>query len=243
MRANPLITDDDRVITDLGLLRVHQTLTEETMNYRELAGMALCHEWAAKMKTGIDEKNAVILAERQRAFDRKEGIRVGDFVTMPDGSTQRVAHHWGDSVQLTDGRFGSSFYFGDGGYCDFSGGLNPGIDITRFILTDERRAGSVWFFSENYVTAHNGYHCEAMFRVWSMTPENPKAFTLRVDELGKALQFISDSQDVEAIKGDFPGLADDYDSFFVLTGDGDYIEVWGMHGIVPVNSRMVARVK
>ena len=57
------------------------------------------------------------------------------------------------------------------------------------------------------------------------------------------LQFISDSQDVAAVKEYLQGLKavhellnislDDYDSFFVKVEDGDYSEVYGMAGIVP----------
>ena len=49
------------------------------------------------------------------------------------------------------------------------------------------------------------------------------------------LVFVSDSQDVEAIKEHFGNHPDieDYDSFFVEVGDGEYTEVFGMEGIVP----------
>ena len=46
--------------------------------------------------------------------------------------------------------------------------------------------------------------------------------------------FISDSQDVEPIISYFPEIKDDnYDSFFVKIGGGDYISVYGMYGIIP----------
>ena len=87
---------------------------------------------------------------------------------MTDGAkTLRVAHDWGDSVQLTDGRFGASFYLGEDGFVDFSGGLDPAIQKLSFVATDERRDAPVWFFSQNCVMAHNGYHATAKFRVWS----------------------------------------------------------------------------
>lgn len=44
------------------------------------------------------------------------------------------------------------------------------------------------------------------------------------------LEFVSDSQDVRPIN-DMYGT--DYDSFFVEIGDGDFIRVYGMRGIVP----------
>ncbi len=136
------------------------------MNYQELARMAPYQPWAATYKAEIDAENRAILAHRQRLLDERLSIGVGDFVIAGD-KTYRVAHHWGDSLQLTDGRYGASFFLGDG-YLDFSGGLNPGIDISRFAATEERRHGSIWFFSQNSAEAHNGYRAEAVFRVWRL---------------------------------------------------------------------------
>ena len=136
------------------------------MNYQEITQMAISQPWAAKYKAAMDADNVVILASRQAYLDTRQGIGVGDFVI--DGEkTYRVAHHWGDSLQLTDGRYGQSFYLGNG-YVEFSGGLNSPIDIGKFEPTDERRQGHVWFFSQHHVGAHNGYHTEAAFRVWRL---------------------------------------------------------------------------
>jgi hypothetical protein len=46
--------------------------------------------------------------------------------------------------------------------------LNPGMDRGLFEPTQEKRAGAVWFFSQNHATAYNGYHTEARFRVWKL---------------------------------------------------------------------------
>ncbi len=136
------------------------------MNYQELASMAPYQPWAATYKAEIDADNEAILAHRQSLLDARHAIGVGDLVIAGD-KTYRVAHDWGDSVQFTDGRFGASFYFGEG-YVDFSGGLDPSIQKLCFTSTEERRAAPVWFFSQGFVRAHNGYHTEAMFRVWRL---------------------------------------------------------------------------
>jgi len=136
------------------------------MNYQELVRIAPYQPWAADDKAAADQENQLILANRQVQLDRVEGIKVGDSVIDGD-KTLRAAHDWGDSVQLTDGTYGASFYLSDG-YVTFSGGLNPGIDKSRFIATNETRKGPVWFFSQNCVMAHNGFHTEAMFRVWRL---------------------------------------------------------------------------
>ena len=63
-----------------------------------------------------------------------------------------------------------------------------------------------------------------------------------VANLGQHLQFVSDSQDVQAIREHLGESAGDYDAFFVSIHDGDYSEVWGMVGIVPYNSKLVSRL-
>lgn len=146
------------------------------MNYQDLSAYAYnqnADHWAVKYKTEVDAKNALILAERQQFLDARKDIDVGDLVW--DGQkTLRVAHDWGDSVQLTDGRFGGSFYLGDG-YVNFSGGLDPSIPKTNFLATKLTEEAPVWFFSENWCRAHNGWHTQARFRVWLLVHDTAKA--------------------------------------------------------------------
>ena len=69
-----------------------------------------------------------------------------------------------------------------------------------------------------------------------------------VSEIGDDFDFVTDSQDVEAVKdfvGEDPQISlDKYDAFFVLLNDAgdDYDEVWGMEGTVPDNGKTVERV-
>lgn len=62
-----------------------------------------------------------------------------------------------------------------------------------------------------------------------------------VAELPSELDFVSDSQDVAAIKESL-SLDDEYDSFFIRTGEGEYLEIWGMVGIIPYNHKSVRKV-
>lgn len=55
-------------------------------------------------------------------------------------------------------------------------------------------------------------------------------------------QFVSDSQDVEAIKGNLGVIAQEFDSFFVKIQDGDYVSVYGLEGIVPLKSKPVWKI-
>jgi hypothetical protein len=66
---------------------------------------------------------------------------------------------------------------------------------------------------------------------------------IKVDQLpeDKDYIFVSNTQDVEPIKEMYPNT-EDYDSFFVLVGDGEYLEVWGMQGIVPYSWKKLCKV-
>ena len=63
-----------------------------------------------------------------------------------------------------------------------------------------------------------------------------------VGALSKRLQFVSDSQDVQAVRESIGKSADGYDAFFVDIADGDYIEVWGICGVVPYTSKLTTRL-
>ena len=59
----------------------------------------------------------------------------------------------------------------------------------------------------------------------------------------KDLIFVSDSQDVQAIR-EYLGhkYDDDYDSYFVKVGEGEYEEVYGMYGIIPYLKEQVYKI-
>lgn len=75
----------------------------------------------------------------------------------------------------------------------------------------------------------------------------------QVNWLDSKMVFVSNSQDVQAIKNDLGYQAKmpngytfhlkDIDAFFVEITDGDYGEIWGMSGIIPYNTREVIRVR
>jgi hypothetical protein len=55
-------------------------------------------------------------------------------------------------------------------------------------------------------------------------------------------QLVSDSQDVVPIKEHIGEAANGYNAFFVRIENGDYVEVWGMCGIVPYLSKLISRL-
>jgi hypothetical protein len=66
---------------------------------------------------------------------------------------------------------------------------------------------------------------------------------INVDSVPKDYQFVSDSQDVEAIKENLGKKAEGFDSFFVKVGEGDYDGVYGMEGTVPYTNKTVEKLR
>ena len=54
--------------------------------------------------------------------------------------------------------------------------------------------------------------------------------------------FVSDSQDVQAVRDTLGAEAEGYDSFFVKMGEGDYEEAYGMFGTVPKLDKRVYKI-
>ena len=69
--------------------------------------------------------------------------------------------------------------------------------------------------------------------------------TLRLADckFDNSFNFVSDSQDVKPIKEYLGEIANEFDSFFVKIEDGDYAEVWGIHGIIPYTNKTAYRIK
>jgi hypothetical protein len=144
------------------------------VNYQELKSAAPYQHWAATLLEEINIRNQAILNLRQARLDQREGINVGDFILVDGDKVMRVAHCWDDTIQPTISGCDASFYMCPSGGCSMSGSLDRGISRERFQATNEKRAGSMWFFSEEMASAHNGYHTTAMFRVWILVEETSK---------------------------------------------------------------------
>ena len=68
---------------------------------------------------------------------------------------------------------------------------------------------------------------------------------IKINSFNDNFIFVSDSQDVAEIKKYLPTnkkLLDSYDSFFVRIEDGEYIEIWGVAGIVPYLDKLACRL-
>lgn len=71
------------------------------------------------------------------------------------------------------------------------------------------------------------------------TPEGPERMLIADFKDGWIL--AADSQDVAEIKAKFPG-AEDYDSFFVRVGEGEYTHVYGYEGFMANSYKTAYRV-
>ena len=72
-------------------------------------------------------------------------------------------------------------------------------------------------------------------------PENLPTST--VAALADDLVFLSDSQDVYHLTEYFGGRVQHrFNAYFVRAVDGEYVEVWGMFGIIPFLARPVYRI-
>lgn len=156
-------------------LKAHLTLNASTESYRHLPGNFEKRDgvWACwidwdKVKdyhiTGA-KKNLELLAERVAAFDKREGPRVGDYLSLPHGIMTRFTHDWEDSLQIGGGS--GSYYLGNG-YLSYSGGLDPSIEKKYMVLTDKKEDGMVWFFHEGSSGGGRGVHFYIPFRVFKL---------------------------------------------------------------------------
>jgi len=127
----------------------------------------------------LDTKDELIIAKREARLNRKNEPRCGDYVIFADEIERRISHvydkSWGDmsGVQTSDGRFGASFYLGDG-YVEFSGGLYPSVKMETLTLTDNRWLGDIWIFHHDVHVAHNDVHFRIPFRIYKCSVNAPK---------------------------------------------------------------------
>lgn len=118
----------------------------------------------------FDFRDGELLTEREAAWNGRNGPRVGDYVTMPDGELRRFTYDWSrmpnGGMQTTyEGEIGS-FYLSKTGHADYSGSLESAIPHGRLVDTGELRPGAFWFFHHDDAKAHNGVHVRIACRVY-----------------------------------------------------------------------------
>lgn len=70
-----------------------------------------------------------------------------------------------------------------------------------------------------------------------------------IRDFGREYIFVDIDYEVESMKESIAGSVarfdkeyDDYGAFFVIVGDGDFDEVWGIYGNIPYNDKIAYRV-
>jgi hypothetical protein len=125
------------------------------------------------MRPVFDERDAIILARKQIAFDTSVGPRSGDVVEFANGIVRRVSHIWPDEadpdLQTSDG---GSWYLGDG-YMSFSGTLHRSVRASTLTDTGETREMPAWFFHHDFHQAHSGVEVMVRVRVYRCNVEAP----------------------------------------------------------------------
>lgn len=116
----------------------------------------------------LDDRDRAILEDRENAWNKRKGPRVGDWIRFADGSELQISHLWDyEEIEVKKAQYtyGGSFYLGSD-YQSFSGGLEPGIPLDSLVLTPESKPGNVWFFHHNQARAHNGVNATVACRVY-----------------------------------------------------------------------------
>lgn len=129
--------------------------------------MKILH-WNSGVDNGNTDKNMDLLRERRDARWLHTELLVGDYVIMPDGHEERVAHCMSDSAQ-TCAIDKASFYIWRDGRADMSGTLNPAHPVIRFRPIREERMGKFWFFHHDETGPHRGVYVELPVRVWRLS--------------------------------------------------------------------------
>jgi hypothetical protein len=122
----------------------------------------------------LDTKDKAIYRRRNNAYNKREGIRVGDWIKHKNGKFDRVTYIWRDEndvvfqIQTGGNKYGR-YYMGDG-YMSYSGGLNTGYEVpkTKFRKLNYLRDGMVWFFRHNHHIGGNGIETIMRFRVFEV---------------------------------------------------------------------------
>ena len=132
---------------------------------------------AAHGYPALDERDQAIVDARAIEYAAIEGPRVGDYLRFPDGALIRVAHVWdGEGVQPSCERFGRGSYYlgstmGGGGFCSYSGSLDPLVPVSALTRTDETKPGSVWIFHHNHPCGGGGRDTAIPFRIYACSVE------------------------------------------------------------------------
>lgn len=114
-----------------------------------------------------DNKDKQIFERRRKVFNQLKGIRVGDWIKINSKDYTRVTYAHQDGTIQTGGN-GGSYYLGEKGHIEHSGGLDSGYHITELETTPNMKGGSIWFFKHNIAGGGRGVKFNMLFRVFKV---------------------------------------------------------------------------
>ena len=125
------------------------------------------------MSKGLNLKTIDYLRQCVEAREKLEGPRIGDFIFLKNGNTERFSHDWGDSLQTSSS---GSFCLSSDGRVSFSGGLNPSINKGKIRETSVNHyndhtgfsgmTGKFWVYYNGRLCANCAVHVNLDCRVY-----------------------------------------------------------------------------
>lgn len=153
--------------------KVYPIVKSKNISKRNYQNYKFTSEYEKRLARDRKE-NLPLFKKREKEYNQIKGIRVGDWVKEKNGDFSRVTYIWRDEkgkpFQIqTGGQKHSSFYLGDG-YMSYSGSLEHGFepDKEKVVQLKDSEDGLVWFFRNDYATAHNSVEYMMKFRVFKV---------------------------------------------------------------------------
>ena len=120
---------------------------------------------------------------QEYAANMREGLKVGDFLRLPDGQAVIFSHIWEDGLCQTTP--GGSIHLSRSGGLSYSGGLDSGVKVEDLIKTEETKPGLIWFWHEGSAGADRGVNAYVNFNVWETKPGTDLSGVPQVEALRK----------------------------------------------------------
>ena len=118
----------------------------------------------------VFEKQKPIFKENLDVYNKKKGVRVGDYITDDKGNYTRVTYIWRNEkdvpLRIQTGGNSGSYYLGKG-YISYSGSLDSGYEPQEISkLPVGKKKGDFWTFKNNLSGADRGISASSDFRVF-----------------------------------------------------------------------------
>ena len=143
-------------------------------------------------------KDLQIIKSREQEYNKIKGLRIGDFIHLPDNTYTQITHIWNQDGQVQTGNNGS-MHLGSG-YISRSGSLDSGLNAKDLILTEETKQGTIWIFHKGFSGANRGVNYKINFRVYKTKPGADLSGIPQIEALKKQ-KIIEQSETITRING------------------------------------------